>query len=218
MKPTKVLIAIESQFMGDVFADVLNDEPDITVVGCASTIDNTIEIIRENEADVVLVSIHLPSQGALELIRTIKEIAPSIKILALGLLDNENLVLEYVEAGAVGYILQESSVDELIEAVRLTQREEAKVSTKVAAALLDRLSKLSFFFTRVESNLLEKKMLTNRELEVLEYIYQGFTNQEIASQLVLEVGTVKNHIHNILKKLNVSSRKEAATYLAYIRK
>lgn len=218
MKPTKVLIAIESQFMGDVFADVLNDEPDITVVGCASTIDNTIEIIRENEADLVLVSIHLPSQGALELIRTIKEIAPSIKILALGLLDNENLVLEYVEAGAVGYILQESSVDELIEAVRLTQREEAKVSTKVAAALLDRLSKLSIFFTRVESNLLGKKMLTNRELEVLEYIYQGFTNQEIASQLVLEVGTVKNHIHNILKKLNVSSRKEAATYLAYIRK
>ncbi|MGB7876966.1 MAG: response regulator transcription factor [Anaerolineales bacterium] len=218
MKPTKVLITIESQFMGDVFSDVLNDEPDITVVGCASTIDNAIKIIRENEADVVLVSIHLPSQGALELIRTIKEVAPSIKILALGLLDNENLVLEYVEAGAVGYILQESSVDELIEAVRLTQREEAKVSTKVAAALLDRLSKLSIFFTRVESNLLEKKMLTNRELEVLEYIYQGFTNQEIASQLVLEVGTVKNHIHNILKKLNVSSRKEAATYLAYIRK
>jgi len=216
MKDTKVLVVIESRFVGDVFTDVLADEIDITVAGCATTISQARDIVREHEIDVALVSIHLP--GALELIRVIKENAPSTKILALGLLDNENQVLRCVEAGAAGYILQDSSVYDLIEAIRLAKRKEAEISSNIAGALLDRISKLSKFFARIDKKHFEENPLTNRELEVLDYISQGFTNQEIATQLLLEVGTVKNHIHNILSKLNVSSRKDAAKFLAFMKR
>lgn len=215
---TKVLIVIESRFMGDIFTEILDDEPDISVVGCASNTDQALKMIREREVDVALVSIQLSDESALELTRTIAEIAPSVKVLALGLTDNKHLVLKYVEAGAAGYVLQDSSVPELIEAVRLAQRGEAQVSTKVAAAILERLSKMTKVFSRVDTFVLEDNRLTQRELEVLGFISQGLTNQEIASQLVVEVGTVKNHVHSIIKKLNVSNREEAATYMAFIKR
>jgi DNA-binding NarL/FixJ family response regulator len=215
---SRVLIIIESRFMGDIFADVLSDEPDIEVVGCATSTESALDIIREKDVDVALVSTQLPHQSALELTRMITDIAPAIKVLALGLSDNENHVLKYVEAGATGYILQDSSVYDLIESVHLAQRGEAQISTKVAAAILERLSKMTKVFSRVDTYILEDNKLTQRELEVLDFVGQGFSNQEIASQLVVEVGTVKNHVHNIIKKLNVRNREEAATYLAFMKR
>lgn len=218
MLQSKVLIVIESRFMGDIFTEVLEEEPDITVVGCASNREQALKIIRENDVDVALVSIHLSNESALELTSTLVDSAPSIKVLVLGLTDNKHHVLKYVEAGAAGYILQDSSVSDLVEAVRLAQRGEAQISTKVAAAILERLSKMTKIFSRVDTLVLEDNRLTQRELEVLGFISQGLSNQEIASHLVVEVGTVKNHVHSIIKKLNVSNREEAATYLAFIKR
>jgi DNA-binding NarL/FixJ family response regulator len=204
--------------MGDIITEILEEEPDITVVGCASNIDQALKIIREKHVDVALVSIQLSNETALQLTSMIMEIAPSIKVLVLGLSDNKHHVLKFVEAGAAGYILQDSSVSDLIESVRLAQRGEAQVSTKVAAAILERLSKMTKIFSRVDNFILEDNRLTQRELEVLGFISQGFTNQEIASQLVVEVGTVKNHVHSIIKKLNVNNREEAATYLVFMKR
>ena len=218
MVHAKVLIVIESRFMGDIITEILEEEPDITVVGCASNIDQALKIIREKDVDVALVSIQLTNETALQLTSMIMEIAPAIKVLVLGLTDNKHHVLKYVEAGAAGYILQDSSVSDLIESVRLAQRGEAKVSTKVAAAILERLSQMTKVFSRVDNLILEDNRLTQRELEVLGFISQGFTNQEIASQLVVEVGTVKNHVHSIIKKLNVNNREEAATYMVFMKR
>jgi DNA-binding NarL/FixJ family response regulator len=218
MLQSKVLVVIESRFMGDIFTEILEEEPDITVVGCASSVEQALRIIQEKVVDVALVSIQLSNESALELTSTIVDSKPSIKVLVLGLTDNKHHVLKYVEAGAAGYILQDSSVANLIEAVRLAQRGEAQISTKVAAAILERLSKMTRVFSRVDTNVLEGNRLTQRELEVLSFISQGLTNQEIASHLVVEVGTVKNHVHSIIKKLNVSNREEAATYLAFIKR
>ena len=144
MNTINVLIAIESQFMGDVFTDILADEIDISVAGCATTLSQALGVVRDHDPNVVLVSIHFPD--ALEVIGAIKETAPTVKILALGLSDDKNQVLRCVEAGAAGYILQDSSVQELIESLRMAQREEARVSTNIAAALLVRVSKMSKFF------------------------------------------------------------------------
>ena len=216
MKTTKVMVVIESRFMGDIFAEILEDEVAISVTGCAATFSQALNIVRDHETDVALVSIHLPN--ALELIRTIKEITPAIKVLVLGLSDDKNQVLRSVEAGAAGYILQDSSVQDLIESVHMAQRKEARISTNVAAALLERVSKMSKFFGRIDERLFEENPLTGRETEVLNFVCQGFSNREIASQMILEVGTVKNHVHNILKKLNVTSREEAARYLAVMKK
>jgi len=219
MDPTKVLLVIEVPLIGNIFASVLEAEPDIQVAGCVTSVQDALTFIQGQEANVVLVSAGLADQGALTLIRAIVDRAPVTRVLALGLSeDDKNATLRYIEAGAAGYILKDSSLNELIEIIRLAQKGEARISTKMAGAMMERLSNLARMFSAFDSKVDGDIHLTSRELEVLQCIGQGLTNQEIAARLVVEVGTVKNHVHSILEKLNVSSRDEAASYLAFIKR
>ena len=214
----KVLPIIEVRLIANIFADVLAAEPDIAVAGCCTDPEEGLEIIQQQNVDVALVSVGLPNQGALELIRTIMDVSPTTKVLALGLLDNPDDVLKYIEAGAAGYIVKDSALDEMIEILRATQRGEARVSAKIAGAMIERLSSLAKTFSTVETGIMEGVRLTRREQEVLQFIGKGCTNQEIAALLLVEIGTVKNHVHNILEKLNVNTRGEAASHLGFIKK
>src|SRR5215216_2133019 len=214
--PINLLIVNEIRLMGNVIVAALEDEPDIEVAACVTTYDDAIQVIRDNEVDVALVSTRLPDHGGLRLTNAINDLAPSTKVLALGLTEEKKRVLRYVEAGAAGYVLKDDSLEDLIEIVRATQEGKVFVSPEIAAAMMERLSSLAQMFAGVENNITDTTALTSREVEVLELISKGFTNYQIAQHLVIEVGTVKNHVHNILEKLNVSSRGEAAAYLAFI--
>jgi two-component system NarL family response regulator len=219
MNLINVLLVIEVRLIGNIFASVLEDERDMEVAGCVFTEEDALEFLPTRNVDVVLVSAGLPNQGALRLTRTIMDSWPSTKVLAVGLTEeHQHEALRYIEAGAAGYILKDSSVKELVEAIRLAQKGEAQVSTRMAAAMMERLFRLARMFSAIEHKVDGDVRLTSRELEVLQFIGQGLTNQEIAARLVVEVGTVKNHVHRILEKLNVSSRQEAASYLAFIKK
>ena len=219
MNSIRVLLVVEVQLIANLFASVLEDEPGIEVAGCVSTREDALRFLQGQTVDVVLVSAGLPNQGALQLTHAIIEISPPTKILIIGLSEeNQHDTLRYIEAGAAGYILKDSSLKELISVIRLAQKGEAQVSTRMAGALIERLFRLSSMFSAVEQKIDGDVRLTSRELEVLQFISEGLTNQEIASRLVVEVGTVKNHVHRILEKLNVRSRQEAASYLAFIRK
>jgi DNA-binding NarL/FixJ family response regulator len=213
-----LLLVNETRLMGNVIAAALEDEPDIHVIACVTNMDDAMQIVREKEVDVALVSTRLPDQGALKLTSAITELTPSTKVLALGLTEEKQRVLRYVEAGATGYILKDDSLEDMIETVRAAQDGKVFVSPQIAAALMERLSVLAHMFSGIENSVSDTAGLTSRELEVLQLIGNGLTNQRIAEQLVIEVGTVKNHVHNILDKLNVSSRGEAAAYLAFIKK
>ena len=213
---TRVLLVNEIRLMCNMIAAVIEDEPDIKVIGIATSIEEALAIVRHGNVDVALVSTKLGGNNALELTNTITQIAPGTKVLALGLTENRERVLRYVEAGAVGYVLPNDSVDEMLETIRAANRGQANVSPEIAAAMMKRITELAQMFAQADTSILESTELTPREMEVLELIAQDKTNQEIASHLVIEVGTVKNHVHNILEKLNVSSRGEAAAYLAFI--
>jgi DNA-binding NarL/FixJ family response regulator len=214
--PISLLVVNEIRLMGNVIVAALEDEPDINVIACITTYDEALQVIRARDVDVALVSTRLPDNGGLRLTSAIAEIAPSTKVLALGLTEEKKRVLRYVEAGASGYVLKDDSLEDLIEIVHATQEGKVFVSPQIAAAMMERLSDLAQLFAGVENNLTDTTTLTSREMEVLELISRGYTNQQIAQNLVIEVGTVKNHVHNILEKLNVSSRGEAAAYLAFI--
>jgi len=215
----KVLLVIEVRLIGNIFASVIGEEADIKVAGSVTKLQDALEFIQTRDVDIILVSAGLPDQGALELTRAIMERGLSIKVLALGLSEeNKNEALRYIEAGACGYILKDSSITELIEAIRLAQRGEAQISSRIAGAMMERLFYLARMFSAVENKLDGDVRLTSRELEVLQFIGEGLTNQEIAARSVVEVGTVKNHVHSILEKLNVNNREEAASYLAFIKK
>jgi DNA-binding NarL/FixJ family response regulator len=211
----RVLLVNEMRLVSNVIASVLEDESDIEVVGRAASVDEAPALAKES--DVVLVSTRLPDNGALKLTSAIAEADPSVKVLVLGLGESKERVLRYVEAGADGYVLKNDSVDDLLRHIRAAQRGKALVSPKIAAALMSRVTELAQLFAEIESGISESADLTPREREILELIGQGLTNQEIADRLVIEVGTVKNHVHSILQKLDVSSRQDAASYLALIR-
>jgi DNA-binding NarL/FixJ family response regulator len=218
MDQIKVLLVIEVRLIGNLFASVLAEETDIKVAGCVTNLEDALRAIQTQAVTIVLISAGLPNQGALELTRAIIEKDLPTKVLILGLADeNKNEALRFIEAGACGFIFKDSSVDELTETVRSAPKGEAHVSGRIAGAMMDRLFYLSRMFSAVENKIDGDVRLTSRELEVLQFIGEGLTNQEIATRLVVEVGTVKNHVHSILEKLNVSNREEAASYLAFIK-
>jgi len=214
----KILLVIEVRLIANIFAEVLEEEADFMIVGRSENAEGALKIIQDRHVDVALVSVGPPGQGAVELTRAIVDSAPNTKVLALGLADDTDDVLKYIEAGTAGYILKDSSLPDLIEIMRSTKRGEAQVSAKMAGAMMERLSSLAKMFFTTETNFMDDVRLTPREREVLQYIGQGCTNQEIAATLLVELGTVKNHVHSILEKLNVSNRDEAASYLAFIEK
>jgi DNA-binding NarL/FixJ family response regulator len=130
----------------------------------------------------------------------------------VGLGDSEDNILSFIAAGVAGYVLKESSVDEMIEHVRTVAGGSARISPSIARALMDRVADLVRLCDEVGISVGGVANLTPREAEVLELISRGFTNQEIADEMVIELGTVKNHVHNVLRKLNVSNRTDAARY------
>jgi DNA-binding NarL/FixJ family response regulator len=217
-RPIHLLVVNESRLIGNVIRAALEDEPDIQVVANVINAEEALKIVRENTIDVALISTRLPDPGALQLTSAITRLAPSTKVLALGLTEEKKHVLRYVEAGATGYILKDHSLEDLIETVRGVQDGKVFVSPQIAAAMMQRLSDLARMFSDIESNGTDTTSLTSREIEVLELIGKGLTNQQIAEILVIEIGTVKNHVHSILEKLNVRTRDEAAAYLALINK
>ena len=219
MDPNKVLLVIEVRLIGDIFASVLEDESDLDVLGCIATPEDALTFLQTHEVNIVLISAGLPDQGALRFTHAVKERGLSTKVLVLGLSEeNKNEALRYIEAGACGLILKDSSVREMLEAIRLAQKGEAHLPGRIAGAMMERLSYFARMFSSVENKIDVDVRLTSRELEVLQFIAEGLTNQEIADRLVVEVGTVKNHVHSILEKLDVNNREEAASYLAFIKK
>jgi two-component system, NarL family, nitrate/nitrite response regulator NarL len=218
LNPIKVLLVMEAPLIRNIFTSVLEEEPDIRITGYVATVQEALKFIQNQDVNIALVSVGLPDPGTLALTRRIVDCAPATRVLVLGLQEDKKDTLRYIEAGAAGYILKDSSLDELIRIIRLAQRGEAQVSTQVAGAMMERLSSLARMFSAFENKMDGDVHLTSRELEVLQCIGEGLTNQEIAARLVVEVGTVKNHVHNILEKLDVSNREEAASYLAFIKR
>ncbi len=214
----RVLLVDEVPLTCNAIASVLGEEPDMKVVSCAHSPDEALALALE--CDVALVSTELGSVTTLQLVYAIKEMAPTVKVLVLGLTEKREQVLQYVQAGAMGYVLADDSVEDMILRVRTACQDQALISPKIAAALMRRVNELARVAIQPMSAMTNNgnghQELTPREREILQLIAEGLSNRQIAEQLVIEVGTVKNHVHNILQKLEVSNREDAAAYLALL--
>jgi DNA-binding NarL/FixJ family response regulator len=212
-----VLVVHEFPLMCNIIASVVDDEPDIKVFGYVSDIDEAMSLASNNEIDLVLISSRLPDQGTIRLTNLLIQNIPTIKVLILGITETRESVLEYVEAGATGYVLKESSLDDLLTTIRAVYEGKALISPEIAAALIQRVSEFAQVFSQTGLNLPESLNLTAREFEVLELLSQSLSNQEIAGRLVIETGTVKNHVHSILNKMGVGRREEAGNLMPLIK-
>lgn len=213
----RVFIVHEFRLMCNIISTALEGEPDIQLVGFATTVEDALTRIFVEAIDVVLLSSRLPAQGTLKLTNSLTQTAPSVKVLVLGITETKEKVLRYIEGGATGYVHRDNSVEDMIAAIHAAYDGRALISPEIAAVLIERISNLARRFARVESAFPGTIDLTSRQVEILELLEQNLSNQEIADRLVIELGTVKNHIHNILTRLGVTNREDAAAFLSLLR-
>jgi two-component system nitrate/nitrite response regulator NarL len=200
----RVFIEHDVRVVRDGIASLLGQSHGLKVVGLLS--------IREpgcegNDANVVLAVSRPASDAAAEQVRKIKDIFPEAKVVIIGATGTEKECLEYIEAGASGYVLPESCSEDLVETIQVVHRGEARCTPGMLARLFERVASLHTQL-KVAQNY-ELNTLTHRELEILQLVADGMSNKEIAVSLKLELQTVKNHVHNILEKLRVRNRRDA---------
>lgn len=207
----RVLVVNKSRLICGVVSTMLKDEPDLHVIGWATSVDEATALVESRQPNIVLLSTNLPDNGALEFTRSINGV-DAAKVVIMGIAELEEVILRYIEAGASGYVLREDSAEDLIKNIRAVYNGQALISPEISAALIARLAELAETKSTIEVGSEEYGDLTPREREVLALISEGLNNQEIAQRLFIEVGTVKNHVHNILQKLDLNSRYDAADY------
>ena len=212
----RLMLVDRVRLVCDVIGAALHGESDIQVVGTATTEADALRAIHDIECDIVLVGTSLANEGALRLVQTIRDEELDVKTLVLGVPDTEPVIMAYLNAGAFGYVLRDDPIQELLANIRAAHEDKALVTPAVAARLISRIAELSQQLADLGVDAADYEDLTPREREILNLIGEGMSNQEIADQLVIELGTVKNHVHSILDKLNVNSRKDAALYLTLI--
>lgn len=188
---------------------------DFQVVGTATSSAEARQEIQTRDVDFVVVSSHLPSENVLEVARWLREQDPGERpqLLVTGVPEDEAVILKYLEAGASGFTLGEFTVEGLRLALRLMARGEFLVSMRLAHLLILRLSELAELVRDRGLDPTNVSDLTPREADVLELLDEELTNKEIARRLYVSEGTVKSHVHQILRKLRVRGRDEAVRVL-----
>jgi two-component system NarL family response regulator len=189
---------------------VLAQELDIDVVGEASDGSEAIDLARELTPDIVLMDVRMPRRGGIDATTAIKDVVPSTKIVMLTISDEEADLYDAIKAGASGYLLKEISIDEVASAIRAVHGGQSLISPSMASKLLTEFA--SLIKRGDDRQQVPAPRLTDRELEVLKLVAKGLNNRAIAEQLFISENTVKNHVRNILEKLQLHSRMEAVVY------
>ena len=207
--PIRVLIVDDHALFRRGLEMVLAEEPDIELVGEASDGAEAVEKAGEALPDVVLMDIRMPKSSGIEACRAMKEVAPSAKIVMLTISDEEEDLFEAIRAGASGYLLKDIPYDEVADVVRAVHGGQSLINPSMAAKLLTEFAALAKHDGEERTRQLPAPKLTDREMEVLRLVARGMNNRDIAKELFISENTVKNHVRNILEKLQIHSRMEA---------
>jgi DNA-binding NarL/FixJ family response regulator len=195
----RVYIVDDHPFVREGLKTFLGTQQGIELVGEAGTGEAALVEIQTLQPEIVVVDLHLPGMGGTELTRKILEFCPQAKVIILSSFSEEDEVLEAIDAGAISYLLKDSSPVKLVEAIRAAQSGEAILHPRITKKLMERLRRRETV----------GEQLTMKEKEVLTMMTQGRTNKEIASQLYVSATTIKTHVSSILRKLDVNDRTQA---------
>lgn len=207
---TRALIVGRSRVHRDALATVLAQGERVRVVGTAAHREEVLARLHEEHPDIVLIDVTMPE--AARTVADIKARAPGVKVVAITLGETEAEVVELAEAGVAGYVLADGSIEDLLIAVESAVRGELYCPPSVAFTLLRRVGALAATLRAEERAEGPLSALTHREWEILQLVDQGMSNKEIARHQGIELATAKNHVHNILSKLHVHKRINAATW------
>lgn len=201
----RVYIADDHPVVRRGISGLLEMEPDMEVVGEATNGRVAVADVTKLQPDIVLMDLVMPVMDGIEAIRQIQESQPEVRILVLTSFATDDKVFPAIKAGAFGYLIKDTAPEDLLNAIRQVHRGEPTLHPTIAQKLLKEVSSPSDQPPAADP-------LTDREVEVLKLIARGRSNQEIAGALVISVATVYTHVSNILAKLHVASRTQAALY------
>ena len=209
-EPIRVFIADDNRLLRDGLVSMLGEQKGIVVVGTAPSGLEAVEQIKNIHPDVALIDIGMPDKDGIEVTQALHRETPEVKVIILGMIDLTDEIMACIEAGAVGYVLKEASFDHLVATIRSVNRGESFCSPQMTVSLFTRIAELaSENIPKIPASSVK---LTSRELEIITLIAEGLPNKEIAQRLFIETQTVKNHVHNILDKLQLHNRLEAVQY------
>ncbi len=200
-----VLIADDHAVVRQGLQAFLQTQDDVDVVGEAADGEEAVRQVRELVPDVVLMDLVMPKLDGIAAIREMRALSPSTKVIVLTSFADDEKVIAAVKAGAAGYLLKDIQPQELGDAIRTVYRGEALLHPTVAAKLMREVAESGRQLAAPDS-------LTNREMEVLRLLARGMSNKEIALELEVAEKTVKTHVSNILQKLHLADRTQAALY------
>ncbi len=201
----RLLIADDHAIVRSGIRALLETVDDIAVIGEAADGQQAVAAVARHQPDVVLMDLEMPVLDGIEAIQQVMARWLETRILVLTSFASDDRVFPAVKAGALGYLLKDSEPDALIQAIRQVHRGESSLHPKIARKLMQELSRPPAQPTTADP-------LTAREVEVLQVVAQGLSNQEIADKLVISEATVRSHISNILSKLHLASRTQVALY------
>jgi two-component system, NarL family, response regulator LiaR len=205
MKTIRVLIADDHPIIRDSLRTLIVTEPDLELVGEAVNGQEAVEKTDQLKPDVILMDLVMPVKDGLQAIGEIKQSHPDISILVLTSFSEEDKVFPAIRAGALGYLLKDSEPQQLLKAIHDVYRGEASLHPSIALQVIREINR--------PSNLPPvENPLSERELDVLKLVAQGLTNQEIAARLVRSEWTIRTHVRNILGKLHLANRTQAALF------
>ncbi len=204
-KKIRILIADDHAIVRKGIRALLSTEPDIEVIGEAGNGAEAVALAQKTPPDVILMDLVMPKVDGIEATRQISEQQPGARILVLTSFAADDKVFPAIKAGALGYLLKDSGPEALVQAIHQVYRGEPSLEPSIARKVLTELS-------APPKKPLTADPLTERELDILRLVAQGRSNKEIAEQLVIAEMTVRTHVSNILGKLHLASRTQAALY------
>jgi len=205
----RVLLVDDQALFREGLETLLSVHKDIEVVGQASNGQEAVEVAASVRPDVVLMDVRMPILNGVGATRRLKKALPQCRVIVLTTFDDDEYVFDALRAGAVGYLLKDVDSTQLVEAIRATARGESILQPSVAAKVITEFTRVSGMLPAAQMERLIEP-LSDRESEILALITTGATNKEIADQLFIAEGTVKNHVTHILEKLGVRDRTQAA--------
>lgn len=205
----KVLIADDEKLIREGLKIILNANSDISVVGISENGEAAIEFCKKEQVDVILMDIRMPVCDGVRATKIIKSEFPNIKILVLTTFKDDEYIFDAMKFGANGYILKDTSYDVIIDAVKSVYKGNVVVNPEVASLMVNGIAKNP---ASDLENVKDKYNLTDREIEIIICIGSGLSNKEIAEKQYVTEGTVKNHITEILSKLEMRDRTQIAIF------
>lgn len=210
MSKIRMLLIEDNRLLREGITAMINGQPDMKVVAASGGNENAVARARTVRAQVILVDLGLRNQNGVRLVASLRKAVPELKVIGMGLIPTQSDIIEFVQAGASGFILKDATVDDFLRTIRSVAHGGKVLPPPLTGSLFSHV--VEYALKNGKDKLNRAVRMTNREREIIALIAEGLSNKEIALRLNVAIYTVKSHVHNIMEKLTLHTRLQVAMY------